>query len=185
MKYWFFCIFLSSSLLEAKGQAQLKIINTEPKRARDSIHITKVLPIIKPDPCLETLLEAIAKSNRKHYDPGGSFYGINFSNRGKYKYLEVFMGNRHDAKTTNYIAEIKLKNTLFLCNVDFNNEPLFHKTALGNTKIELNIAKKSIPDTWPVEPSLQGTLSVCKGLPIYIEVYTPEPIPGYKMEVRH
>jgi len=36
-----------------------------------------------------------------------------------------------------------------------------------------------------IEPSLQGTMSICKGLPIYIEVYTPEPIGEYKMEIRH
>jgi hypothetical protein len=185
MKYWFFCILLSSSVLEVKGQAQFKIINTEPKRTSDSIHLIKVLPIIKADPCLEALLEAIAKSNRKYYDPGESFYGINFSNRGKYKYLEVFIDNRHAAKETNYLAAIKLKNTLFLFNVDINNEPLFHKTALSSIKIKLNLVKKSTKAIWLIEPSLQGTLSVCKGLPIYIEVYTPEPILGYKMEVRH
>ena len=180
-----FFIFLSSSLQEAKGQAQLKIFNTDPKRNRDSIHFTKVLPIIKADLCLETLLEAVVKSNQKYYDPGKSFYGLNFNNRGQYKYLEIFMGSRQAAKTTNYIAIIKLKNVLFLCNVDFNNEPLFHKTTLGNMKIKLTIVKKSIEDMALIEPSLQGTMSICKGLPIYIEVYTPEPIGGYKMEVRH
>lgn len=185
MRVWLFCILLFTSLLEAKGQAQLKIINTKPERSRDSIHLTKVLPIIKADPCLETLLEAIAKSNRKYYDPSQSFYALNFSNRGQYKYLEIFMGSRHGVKNTNYFAIIKLKNALFLCNVDFNNEPLFHRTTVGNMKIKLNIAKRSIEDIELIEPSLQGTMSVCKGLPIYIEVYTPEPISGYKMDVRH
>ena len=41
----------------------------------DSLYVTKDLPILVADPCIEDLLEAVAKSNSKYYRWGKSFYG--------------------------------------------------------------------------------------------------------------
>jgi len=184
MKYWTYYILFFICIRDVNAQAQLKITEPEHQITKDSIRFTVALPVIKPAPCLEKLLWAIAKSNKKHYRSGESFYVLNFSYRRDYKYLEIYMASRHDAKKTNYSAAIILKNSLFLCDVDVINEPPFHKIVLSKIKLQLSIIKKSPPIISLVEPSLQGAMSICEGLPIYVEVYTPEPIWGYKMNIK-
>ncbi|WP_121808349.1 hypothetical protein [Mucilaginibacter kameinonensis] len=184
MKYWAYYILFFIYIREVNAQIQLKITEPEPQITKDSIRFTVTLPVIKPAPCLEKLLWAIAKSNKKYYRSGESFYVLNFSHRRDYKYLEIYMAARHDAKKTNYSAAIILKSSLFLCDVNVSNEPLFLKTSLSETKLKLSIIKKSTPIISLIEPSLQGTMSICEGFPIYVEVYTPEPISGYKMNIK-
>lgn len=151
----------------------------------DSLYVTKDLPVLVADPCIGDFLEAVAKSNSKYYKRGKSFYGLHFNNRKGYRYLEVFTDEWHDAKETSYVAIIKLKNAVFLCGGDIERNTLFHKTASNNERIKLSIARKSSRIPMLIEPALQGTFNSCKGLPIYVEVYTANPISGYKMNARH
>jgi hypothetical protein len=189
MKNWIVCFLLFSSFLvnkDRKGhQLALNAHHNKYHAKSDSIYVIKDLPILSADDCIGNLLTAVAKSNSKHYNPGKSFYGLILNNQKKYRYLEIFTDQWHDAKDTSYVAVIKLNNAVFLCSGDIQGNPLFHRISSGNTRIRLSIAKKSSNIPMPIEPSLQGTFSSCKGLPIYVEVYTINPISGYKMHVRH
>jgi hypothetical protein len=99
--------------------------------------------------------------------------------------LEIFVDEWKDANYTTYGNAIKLKNAVFLCCGDIEDNTLFHRTTFGTMLVNLCVAKKSSRIPIPNEPSLQGTFRSCKGLPMYVEVYTTKPIPGYKMQVKH
>lgn len=149
----------------------------------DSIVVYKNVSKLSVQNCLGNLLQAIVKSNNKNYKPGESFYGLHINKRKKYWYLEVFIDQWHGAKDTSYTAMLKVKNAVFLCSGDLRNNSLFSKLGLHDQKIKLFASKKPI-EPMLMDPSLQGTLNICSGLPIYVEVYTPDPIPGYKMNVK-
>lgn len=202
MKKVIFLILLSSMLIvEAQTQAQrdgarrkypqavAKALNLNTHQNvysnNDSLYVTKDLPILVADPCIGDLLEAVAKSNSKYYRWGKSFYGLHFNNRKGYRYLEVFTDEWHDAKETGYVAIIKVKNAVFLCGGDIEGNPLFHKTTSRNEQVKLSAARKSSRIPMLIEPSLQGTFNSCEGLPIYVEVYTANPISAYKMNALH
>jgi hypothetical protein len=149
----------------------------------DSIVVCKNVSEISVQNCLGSLLQAIVKSNSKYYMQGESFYGLQISKRKKYWYLEVIMDQWHGTKDTSYTAMLKIKNAVFLCGGDLRNNSLFSKVGLHRQKIKLVASKKPIEPVL-MDPSLQGTLNICSGLPIYVEVYTPDPIEGYKMNVK-
>lgn len=149
----------------------------------DSIVVYKNVSKLSVQNCLGSLLQAIVKSNSKYYKQGQSFYGLHISNRKKYWYLEVFIDQWHGTKDTSYTAMLKMKNTVFLCSGDLHDNPLFSKVGSHTQKIKFVASKKPIEPTL-MDPSLQGTLNICSGLPIYVEVYTPDPIQGYKMNVK-
>lgn len=169
-------LILSTSIY---GQ-QLKIRHT---LNADSIIVYKNVSELSVQNCLGNLLQAIFKSNVKYYKQGESFYGLHISNRKKYWYLEVFIDQWHGAKDTSYSAMLKMKNAIFLCSGDLRNNSLFSKVGLHSQKIKLVASKKPV-EPMLIDPSLQGTLNICSGLPIYVEVYTSNPIQGYKMNVK-
>lgn len=187
MKILTVCFLLVSSLITtSKVNHQLSTkINSRFESESDSLYVTKDLPILVSDPCIENLLAAIIKSNSKYYNSGKSFYGLNFNNRKTYRYLEIFNDQWHDAKDTSYVAVIKLKKAMFLCSGDIIGNPLFHRITSSNIRVKLSITKKPSHIFTPNDPSLKGTFNSCIGLPIYIEVYAKNPIPGYKTHVRH
>jgi hypothetical protein len=178
-----FCFFLVNN--DKTNHKLATRTNNKHNLESDSLYVTKDLPILVSDPCIENLLAAVIKSNSKYYNPGKSFYGLIFNNRKKYRYLEIFNDQWHDAKDTSYVAVIKLKKVMFLCSGDIKGNQLFHRITSSNIRVKLSITKKPSHIFTPNDPSLQGTFNTCIGLPIYIEVYTKNPIPGYKMHVRH
>jgi hypothetical protein len=152
----------------------------------DSLYISKDLPLFVADSCIGNLLKAVEKSNITLYNPQISFYGLYFNNREKYRYLEVFVDKWNDTKDTSYVGVLKIRNMLFLCSGDIQHTDLFRKTA-DKLQVKLKIARtgpKSPYDAVPTEPSLQGTFKTCKGLPLYVEVFTANPISGYKMLIK-
>ncbi|MFC0514225.1 hypothetical protein ACFFGT_08445 [Mucilaginibacter angelicae] len=149
----------------------------------DSIAVYKNVSEVSVQNCLGNLLQAIVKSNSKYYKQGVSFYGLHISNRKKYWYLEIFIDQWHGTKDTSYTAMLKMKNAVFLCSGDLRNNSLFSKVGLHCQKIKFVASKKQI-EPMLMDPSLQGTLNICSGLPIYVEVYTPDPIQGYQMNVK-
>jgi len=188
MKSSAICFLLLSVLFVHNDKMNFQLILKTKQRhhpTSDSLHVKKDLPIVVADTCIENLLAAVAKSNSAFYNHSKSFFGVYLNNRKNYTYLEIFVDEWKDANYTTYAAAIKLKNTVFLCCGDIKDNPLFHKTNLGIMPVNLCVAKKSSRLHIPSEPSLQGTFRSCKGLPIYVEVYTIKPISGYKMQVKH
>lgn len=149
----------------------------------DSIVVYKKVSALCVQNCLGNLLQAIVKTNKKYYKQGKSFYGLHINKRQKYFYLEIFIDRWHGAKDTSYSAMIKIKNAVFLCSGDLYKNSLFTNVGIRDQRIKLVIAKKPI-EPMLIDPSLQGTFRICSGLPIYVEIYTPEPIQGYKMTVK-
>lgn len=136
-------------------------------------------------PCLKDLFQSIIKSNSKYYKSGESFYGLHLDKRKNYWYLEVFTDQLHGSKDTSYTSIIKFKDAVFLCSGDLQKSPFFQKAEANNESVKLSIVRKRQIEPMLIEPSLQGTLKSCKGLPIYIEVFTVGPVRGFKMYVKH
>lgn len=165
------------------NQIRTSLINSA---GSDSIQVTKILPLYTASDCIKNLLKAIEKSNAEKYDPKLSFYGLYLNNRNKYRYMEVYVGRWNDARDTSYFGALKIKNMTFLCRGDFKDSKLFHQT---NQKITVKLRHITRDSTTgmnvsPNEPSLQGTLKICKGLPLYIEVFTINRITGYNMHIK-
>lgn len=149
----------------------------------DSTVVYKKVSELSVQKCLENLLQAIVRSNTKHYKQGRSFYGLHINKNKNYWYLEIFPDQWHGTKDTSYTAVIKMKEAVFLCSGDLDNNPLFSRVGSRVESVKL-VSSKKPTEPMLIEPSLQGTLRICAGLPIYVEVYTAEPIQGYKMNVK-
>lgn len=151
---------------------------------RHNLHITKNLPRLIADPCLQNLLKSIVKSNSKYYKGGESFYHLEYFNKKNFNYLGIYLDQWNNITSSDYSALMKVKGTLFLCKGNILSNSLFHKVRESKGRLEFNILKSSSDIPITMDPSLQGTFNSCKGLPIYIEVYTPEPISGYRMKIK-
>lgn len=171
-------------LLFVSCSAQKKVsMNTY---SNDSNYFDKRLPEYQVSPCLFNLLTSIEKSNTKFYSPTKFFYSLTFNKGNNQKYLNVTPEEWSNAKSMDYTGILKIKNVTFLFRGDFENDSLFKRKSLNRIRVKLQQSKDST-DIVPffTEPSLDGAFYECKGLPIYVEVYTRGKVPGYERKVRH
>jgi len=159
------CLFVSRDIAVAQNKHQGKY---------KPIHFSKNLPILSIDACIENLLASVAKSNAKYFKNGQSFYSLEFFNRKGYRYLGIYLDKLNDVKNDNYVAVIKTTGVIFLCRGNVLDNPLFHNNGMHKEHIEFTMVKSNPDIPLSIEPSLQSTFDSCSGLPIYIEVYTPE-----------
>lgn len=188
MQTWVIILLLTNMLCVDKSSVHNQLFLNDQScfsKQSDSLFVTKNLSVISASPCLSDLFQSIIKSNSKYYKSGESFYGLRLDKRKDYWYLEVFTDRLHGSKDTSYTSIIKFKDAVFLCSGDLQDSPFFYKAEAINEIVKLSIVRKPQIETMVIEPSLQGTLKACKGLPIYIEVFTVGPVHGFKMSIKH
>jgi len=85
----------------------------------------------------------------------------------------------NNARTLEYSGFINVRGMLFLCKGDFRKDSLFYKTTVVK-KVMLKLSENKIGLLQSFnEPSLEGTLKICKGVPIDVSIYTKGKISGY------
>lgn len=76
-----------------------------------------------------------------------------------------------------------MRGILFLCKGDFKEDSLFNKTTVVK-KVILKLSENKIGLLQSFnEPSLEGTLKICKGVPIDVSIYTKGKISDYNNRI--
>lgn len=154
--------------------------NGQNSRVDSSIVNKKDLQQYRVKPCLLSLLQSIASSNKKNYSNHDYFYSLFFKKATNYKLLTVKVHLWRNLRDLNYVGVIKIKDVTFLCEGDIENDELFKKDESHKITITSKSQKKEL-EIFPSieEPVLSGRFSGCVGSPIHLEIYTKEKIKGY------
>jgi len=136
----------------------------------------------RTDKCLYDLLSSIVSSNAGFYRPGKYYYSLEFHLSEGRRSLYIAPEMWDNARTLDYSGFINVGGALFLCTGGFTEDSLFHKTTAVK-KVMLKLSETEIGSLQSFnEPSLEGTLNVCKGAPIDLSVYTKGKISGYDIK---
>ncbi|HET7116644.1 MAG TPA: hypothetical protein VFI29_09145 [Hanamia sp.] len=167
--------------LSCNGQKQSTNISTDSSNCFD-----KKLPEYQISSCISNLLESVVKSNSQFYDQKKYFYSLTLKKGDNQKYLNITPEEWHSATNMDYTGILKVRGVTFLCRGDFDKDSLFKKESSTFVRVKLKQSKDSA-DMLPffTEPSLDGVFSDCKGLPIYVEVYTKGKILGFEKKLHH
>jgi len=141
------------------------------------------LPEYQVDSCLSELLATVAQSNKQYYSDK-YFYSLTFKEGKKTRYMSITPGMWSEARYVDYGGILKINNITFLFRGDFQQDSIFKRTNLPQIEVKLRKEKgDSDKGAFFIEPSLQGVYYECKGMPIYMEVYTKGKIPNFEMKV--
>jgi hypothetical protein len=131
------------------------------------------------DSCLLKLLRDVVYADRQTYLQGGRYYSLSFVPRKKTRFLLVTLERWNSAPYLDYTGVLRVDSGIFLLREGFNRDSIF--SLIGNSAFYIKLARMdSVENTvLTIEPSLQGGFMSCQGLPINLEIYIPERIPGY------
>lgn len=139
----------------------------------------KCLEEYRVDSCLYDLLAAIVISNAQFYNSSTHYFSLEFNVTQNRRSLYIAPEMWNNSRTLEYSGFIRAKNVLFLCIGNFKNDSLFHSTgAVICVTLQLAESKIGLLKSFN-EPSLEGTLKVCKGSPIDVSIYTKGKMSGY------
>jgi len=139
----------------------------------------KCLQEYRVDSCLYDLLAAITASNAQFYNSATYYYSLEFNAAQNRRSLYIAPEMWNNARTLEYSGFVRVKDVLFLCKGNFKNDSLFHSTGVVK-RVTLKLTKNEIGLLKSFnEPSLEGTLKICKGSPIDVSIYTKGKISGY------
>jgi hypothetical protein len=151
-------------------------------QGQDSIHLR--LPIYRVNTCIYELLSTVEESNKQYYNADVYFYSVIFKEGKKFRYMNIAPDKWEATSYLDYNGILKINNMLFLFRGDFDRDSLFQRTDLPQEEVKLKNAGSDSEKVPLFEPSLQGAYYECKGMPIYLEVYTKGKIPNFEMRVR-
>ncbi|RFS25105.1 hypothetical protein DVR12_07940 [Chitinophaga silvatica] len=131
------------------------------------------------DKCVYDLLLSIVLSNNQFYSPSKYYYSFEFHIDKERRELYIAPEMWNNARTLAYNGVICIKGNMFLCKGNYAEDPLFKKTK-NTINVTLKLSKNEVGLLQNFnEPSLEGTMNICEGIPLDISVYTKGKISGY------
>lgn len=141
------------------------------------------LPIYKISPCLFGLLTEVAESNKANYNGDQLFYSVILGEGKKYKYINIKPERWVESRYLDYKGVLEINSMFFLFRGNLD-DTIFKKSSLPTVNVRLRQANDSLDtNSFFVEPSLRGVYHECKGMPIYMEIYTKSKIKNFDMKV--
>ena len=135
------------------------------------------------DSCLYLLLRDVANADKKTYSREEMYYSLDFEPMKNSRYMAVTLERWKAARYLDYTGVLKVDSSFFLLTGNYIKDPIFSPVKGSGFFVELVPKDPNSGGAGIVEPSLQGLFTNCKGLPINLEIYIPETIPGYKLQI--
>lgn len=180
-KLLFACCIVTVVSLSCSGQnAKVKSLNVDTLQKDKYLKNTSLL--VYQSVCMNMLLASIVESNYQNYPESKYFYSLTFIKVGKNRRINIQPMLWSESKDMDYKGIIKYSNASYLLKGNFESDFIFKRSAGINIEVSIS-QKKDTFNNIPFihEPVLQGFFLDCKGVPVYIEVYTDSRISKFKM----